>query len=86
MNSRPALQTGSFELLDSPPEVFCFRRQAAEQPEIRVALNFSASPAAVSFPNSGRIAVSTDPRRVPGPAAGGELILGQNEGVIVEYN
>ena len=69
------------------PAVFAYLREA-ESERLLVALNFSRGPATWSgpgpgWPDSGRLALSTDPDRRAGTVSLAPLALGPDEGVVI---
>jgi alpha-glucosidase len=80
----PALTGGTYRGLDGPADTFVFVRQAGGERRV-VALNFSAEPRwlALDECSAGRIEVSTDDAREPGPVRLTGFELRATEGVIV---
>ncbi|MFI5396120.1 MAG: alpha-amylase family glycosyl hydrolase [Candidatus Binatia bacterium] len=75
-----ALRRGTYRPLDGPPDTFIFLREH-EGERLLVALNFAAEQRTVTLPAPGRIVLSTDCERQPGPVTD-VFDLGPSEGVI----
>ena len=79
-----ALRHGSYRTLPSPPDVFAFVREAGDDRRL-IALNLGDRPARLQVPSEfagAVVAVSTDPARRDGGAAG-TLVLAPDEGVLL---
>lgn len=82
-----ALRWGTFRTMGRDPAVFAYLREA-ESERLLVALNFSRGPATWSgpgpgWPDSGRLALSTDPDRRAGTVSLAPLVLGPDEGIVI---
>ena len=84
--STSALRRGSYATVEAtPPDVFAYVREAAGERWF-VALNFGGSPVAVVPPAYGWTRISTDPARPLGEGAEGEIVLGPEEGIVIELD
>jgi alpha-glucosidase len=82
-----ALRSGSQRSLDCAPEVFAYVREGGDGERWLVALNFSSSSVALAPAErlgAGRLELSTDPSRERGPVDPAQIVLGPDEGVLVE--
>jgi len=76
------LTVGDYRQLDSPSGVYMYERSHSGS-RVVVALNFTGEPKSFAMPADGRIRLSTTGARA-GEALSGSVVLGPNEGVIVE--
>jgi alpha-glucosidase len=79
-----ALRRGTYRALVGPPDTFVYLREHANQ-RLLIALNFAATSCTVTLRDlaGGRLELSTDYDRRPGPVQLGALELGPVEGVVV---
>jgi alpha-glucosidase len=78
--AEPVLQEGSQRIVDAGADVLCWVREH-DGDRMIAAINFATEPVAVGLPAGlahGELVLSTDPMR-----AGGELVLGAAEGVLL---
>lgn len=89
-----ALHDGAMNVLDGPPEVLAFSRQAGSGQSWLIALNFEDKPIRMELASIGsvgwsardvdlRLAISTDPTRSRGAVVGGSIELASLEGVVL---
>jgi len=78
--SCPALRTGSWEELDSPPEVLAYRRRHGDDERV-VCINFAARPMDFAPPGSWRVEIASEPGGRGGAYVGR---LGAEQAVILQ--